>query len=161
MPKRRTPVKHQVSDYTRKNGTRVATHGRGSGTRSRRPSRVVGDPERWDRTSEDIPKDLQFRSISDQVGEEIYLHWRDDEGRDYKATYALVTAMDENGEHVRIDPDDLTLDQDNFDPLLHMIYKDEFTQPVQSDFTILGRDKEGREYDLRYRFYSLDRVEGG
>ncbi len=44
---RRSPVKHGVSGYTRKDGTRVGGHTRGSGGRSQKykKSRVVGKPE--------------------------------------------------------------------------------------------------------------------
>jgi len=38
---RRSPVKHGVSGYTRKDGTKISGHTRGSGTRTKR-SRVVG-----------------------------------------------------------------------------------------------------------------------
>lgn len=42
MTKRRSPVKHTVSSYQKRDGTRVSSHEKGSGTRSRKPSRVVG-----------------------------------------------------------------------------------------------------------------------
>lgn len=44
---RRSPVKHGVSGYTRKDGTKVGGHTRGFGTGPRKPqrSRVVGKPE--------------------------------------------------------------------------------------------------------------------
>lgn len=65
MPKRRTPVKHQVSDYTRKNGTRVGAHGRGSGTRSRRPSRVVGKVENNSQFEKEMQEqDLIYAKLS-------------------------------------------------------------------------------------------------
>lgn len=42
MPKRRSPVRHTVSSYKRRDGTKVSSHEKGSGTRSRKSSRVVG-----------------------------------------------------------------------------------------------------------------------
>ncbi len=44
---RRSPVKHGVSGYTRRDGTKISGHTRGSGTRPQKPqrSRVVGKPE--------------------------------------------------------------------------------------------------------------------
>lgn len=44
---RRTPVKHKVKGYTRKDGTKIKGHTRGRGTRSQKPrrSRVIGAPK--------------------------------------------------------------------------------------------------------------------
>ncbi len=45
MSKRKSPVRHSVSSYQRRDGTKVSSHEKGSGTRSRKPSRVVGKVE--------------------------------------------------------------------------------------------------------------------
>jgi len=42
MPRRRSPVRHEVSGYKRKDGTQVSSYQRGSGGRVLRPSKVVG-----------------------------------------------------------------------------------------------------------------------
>lgn len=49
MTKRKPPVKHQVSGYSRRNGTRVGTHERGSGVRASRRRRLVGGIKAVDR----------------------------------------------------------------------------------------------------------------
>ena len=43
MVKRKTPVEHGVSGYTRDDGTRVGSYRRGQGTKPQRRSRSVGN----------------------------------------------------------------------------------------------------------------------
>lgn len=40
--KRKKPVRHGVGSYTRRDGTKVSSHEKGSGTGPKRPSKVVG-----------------------------------------------------------------------------------------------------------------------
>jgi len=47
--KRETPVRHNVSGYTRRDGTRVGTYSRGKGTKPTRKKRVVGHIKAVDR----------------------------------------------------------------------------------------------------------------
>jgi len=52
LPKRKTPVKHQVSGYTRRDGTKISTYSRGSGTGPVRKRKVVGSRALWVPTDE-------------------------------------------------------------------------------------------------------------
>ena len=65
MPKRKSPVRHGVGSYKRRDGTSISSYDRGSGTHSRKPKKVVGKVENNSQFEKDMKEqDLIYAKLS-------------------------------------------------------------------------------------------------